>query len=161
MKKKWIAGMMSAALIAGMALPVYASQTDTKSLYVKYEEPSTFTMSIPQDVTLSKESGTTGTIELSAINVAANKKVEIRVTEGITDGKVTLTDENDTNNTCSATVSLEEGGTGVDPNAPIAEFTNASPEPLTVTLYFSALGNDITAGTYKGTITYQGSIVNK
>ena len=81
------------------------------------------------------------------------------MTGGITDGKVTLTDVKDPDNTCSSTVSLTEGGEGIASDAVIAEFTMDS-TPLTAPLYFSALG-DVPAGTYSGQITYEAFIVSQ
>ena len=162
MKKKWIAGMMAAALAAGMVMPVSAAdkQPETSQVRVGYEEASTFTLTIPATVTLSETEGAKGSVGLSAMNIETKEKVQIKVTGGITDGKVTLTDEKDSTNTCSATVSLSEGGEGIASDAVIAEFTRDSKE-LEAPLYFSSLGEDVPAGTYSGQITYQASIVSK
>lgn len=160
MKKKIIAGMMAAVLAAGMVMPVSAADTTPQenSVKVGYEEASTFTLTIPAAVTLSETEGATGSVGLSAMNIETTEKVQIKVTEGITDGKVTLTDVKDSANTCSSTVSLTEGGTGIASDAVIAEFTMDS-ALLTAPLYFSALG-EVPAGTYSGQIVYQASIVS-
>ncbi len=160
MKKKLVAGMMVAVMAAGMALPVSAADTapTNGNVSVAYEEDSTFTLTIPATVTLSENAGATGTVGLSAINVSTTEKVQIKVTGGISNGAVTLTDENDSSNTCFSTVSLTEGGEGLASDAVIAEFTMES-NPLTANLYFTALG-EVPAGTYSGQMTYQASIVS-
>lgn len=160
MKKKLVAAMMVAVMTAGMALPVSAADTApiSRTVSVAYEEDSTFTLTIPATVTLSENAGATATVGLDAINVSTTEKVQISVTGGISDGKVTLTDINDSSNTCSSTVSLTEGDEGLASDAVIAEFTMES-HPLTAALYFTALGN-VPAGTYSGQMTYQASIVS-
>ena len=101
MKKKIIAGMITAVLAAGMVMPVSAADTKPQgnSVKVGYEEASTFTLTIPAAVTLSETEGATGSVGLSAMNIETTEKVQIKVTEGITDGKVTLTDVKDSANT--------------------------------------------------------------
>lgn len=161
MKKKMIAGIMAAMMTAGMVMPVSAADTtenpNTKSTTVGYVEPSTFTLSIPSAVTLEEDGQVSDEIGLSAINVSTTEKVQIEVTDGIANGQVTLVDVNDPDNACYSTVSMD-GTTGINLNAPIAEFTQES-TPLLVPIYFSALG-DVPAGTYSGTITFQASIVS-
>lgn len=162
MKKKMIAGMMTAVLAAGMVMPVSAADTQTQENHVNvgYEEASTFTLTIPAAVTLSETEGAEGSVGLSAMNIETTEKVQIKVTEGIANGEVTLTDVKDSTNTCSSTVSLTEGGEGIASDAVIAEFTMDS-SSLTAPLYFSSLGEDVPAGTYSGQIVYQASIVSK
>lgn len=161
MNKKIMAGMLTAVLAAGMVLPVSAADTETKThnIPVQYEEASTFTLTIPAAVTLSETEGAESSVGLSDMNIETTEKVQIKVTGGITDGKVTLTDVKDPDNTCSSTVSLREGGAGIASDAVIAEFTMGSTS-LTAPLYFSALGN-VPAGTYSGQITYEASIVSQ
>lgn len=162
MKKKMIAGMMTAVLAAGMVMPVSAADTTPQenSVKVGYEEASTFTLTIPTAVTLSETEGAKGSVGLSAMNIETTEKVQIKVTEGIANGEVTLTDVKDSTNTCSSKVSLTEGGTGIASDAVIAEFTMDSTS-LEAPLYFSSLGKDVPAGTYSGKIVYQASIVSK
>lgn len=161
MKKKIVAAMMVAVMTAGMALPVSAADTApiNGTVSVAYEEDSTFTLTIPADVTLSETAGTIGTVGLSSINVSTTEKVQIRVTSGISaEGAVTLTDMQDPGNTCTSTVRLEQGGDPLASDGIIAEFTMDS-TPLTANLYFDALGN-VPAGTYSGQMTYQAFIVS-
>ena len=161
MKKRMFTGMLCMMMAVSMAVPVSAADTTPQNnqVDVKYEEASTFTLTIPADVTLSETEGAKGSVGLSAMNIETTEKVQIKVTEGIANGEVTLTDVKDSTNTCSSKVSLTKGGTGIASDAVIAEFTMDS-SSLTAPLYFSALG-DVPAGTYSGQIVYQASIVSK
>lgn len=164
-KNRVIAGAMGVMMLGAMVMPVSAAGTgDTEALTgnvnVKYEEPSTFTLTIPADLTLSQDTGAQREIGLSAINVSTTEKVQIKITNGISEGKVTLTDVDDSKNTCASTVSLSENGEGIANDAVIAEFKGTSTTAaLGGTLHFSALG-DVPAGTYSGQITFQASIVS-
>ncbi len=165
MKKKLVAGIMSAMLVAGMVMPVSAAEgdtpTQTKEFSVEYEEPSTFILSIPASVTLKEDAEVSENIGLSDINVSTSEKVQIKVTSGISGGNVTLTDAADDTNTCTAKVSLMSGREGIDDNAVVAEFEGTSTTATTGgTLYFSQLGN-VPAGTYRGQINFEASIVSK
>lgn len=151
---------MVAVMTAGMVMPVSADTgTSSEDITVGYEEESTYMLSVPRDVTLSEDAVTTGTVGLSTINVSTTEKVQITVTSGISsEGAVTLTDTNDSENTCTSIVRLAQGGTPLTSDAVIAEFTMDS-DPLTANLYFDPLGN-VPAGTYSGQIVYQASIVS-
>ncbi len=60
MKKRILAGMMSALLVVGMAMPARAAGSDPNdSLDVEYDLGSSYTLSIPTTVTLTVEGGTT------------------------------------------------------------------------------------------------------
>lgn len=167
--KKWIGVTMAAVITGSMAVPVMASgsseptepEAENTQLKVGYTEASTYTLSIPAEVTLTEENEVTETISLSAVNVSTTQKVQIKVNSGISDGKVTLTDEADSDNKQYSTVSLVSGGAGIEDNAVVAEFVGTSTAPTTGgTLYFSALG-EVPAGTYSGTITFTAGIVAK
>lgn len=163
MKKKLVAGIMSAMLVAGMVMPVSAADdtpTQTKEFSVEYEEPSTFILSIPASVTLREDAEVSENVGLSDINVSTSEKVQIKVTSGISGGNVTLKDVDDDTNTHTAKVSLTSGGDGIGDNAVVAEFTGTSTTAITGgTLYFSQLGN-VPAGTYRGQINFKASIVS-
>ena len=56
MKKRILAGMMSALLVVGMAMPARAAGSDPNdSLDVEYDLGSSYTLSIPTTVTLTVE----------------------------------------------------------------------------------------------------------
>lgn len=155
---KMMAGLFAAALLAGTAFPAYA---ETRDITVTYNEASTYTLSIPATVNLSETEEVSETIGVSAVNVATTEQVQIKVSSGVSAGKVTLTDTRDAANTISSTVSLTSGGDGIADNTVVAAFEGASTTPVSGgTLYFSALG-DVYAGSYEGTIVFEASIVTK
>ncbi|MCD7957108.1 MAG: hypothetical protein LUG93_15435 [Lachnospiraceae bacterium] len=157
-RNKMMAGLFAAALLAGTALPVHAEYRD---MTVNYTEASTYTLSIPATVNLSETEEVTQTIGVSAVNVATTEQVQIKISSGISDGRVTLTDTKDATNTISSTVSLTTGGEGIADDAVVAAFEGNSTTAVSGgALYFSALG-DVYAGSYEGTITFEASIVTK
>lgn len=166
MKKKLtkgLAALLAVGMIAGGALTVYAADPQTGSMSVTYtkEKPeSTFTLSIPSTVTLSETETVTEEVGLSAISVADDEKVQIKVATGITDGKVTLNDST-AGTSVSSTVSLN-GQDAIENNGVVAEFEGTSTTPtIGGTLHFSAVGTNAEVGNYTGTITFEASIVNK
>ena len=157
-RNKMMAGLFAAALLAGTALPAYA---DSRNMTVNYTEASTYTLSIPTTVSLLETATVSRIIGVSAVNVATTEQVQIKVSSGISDGKVTLTDTKDAANTISSTVSLTTGGEGIADDAVVAAFEGNSTTAVSGgTLYFSALG-DVYAGSYEGTIVFEASIVTK
>lgn len=164
--RRTIAGVMAMGLLAGGALTAYAAE-NTGSMTVQYTKEdvsaSTFTLSIPKDVTLSETAEVTENVGLSAIDVKDTEKVEIKVSSGITGGKVELTKETDASSTIHSTVSLTSGGNGIADNAVVASFSNntTTADAGTGTLYFSAIEETVEPGTYSGNITFEASIVNK
>lgn len=158
---KAAAGIL-AALVAAGAVTAYAAEPQSGKTTVQYTKvyDSTFTLNIPATVTLSETEEVTETTGLSAIKVANDEKVQIKVASGITDGKVTLNDSA-AGTSVSSTVSLD-GTTAIGANEVVAEFEGTSTTPtIGGTLHFSAVGTDVDAGTYTGTITFEASIVKK
>ncbi|MCD8104144.1 MAG: hypothetical protein LUF35_03860 [Lachnospiraceae bacterium] len=157
-RNKMMAGLFAAALLAGTALPAYAEYRD---MTVSYIEASTYTLSIPATVNLSETEEVSAVIGVSDVNIATTEQVQIKISSGVSSGKVTLTDTKDAANTISSTVSLTTGGEGIADDAVVAAFEGASTTPVSGgTLYFSALG-DVYAGSYEGTIVFEASIVTK
>ncbi|MDO4337978.1 MAG: hypothetical protein Q4C91_07800 [Eubacteriales bacterium] len=159
MKKRMAAGIIAAGMVMAAALPAAA---ENKTMTVKYTEASTYTLEIPSSVILEEDKAVKAEIKLSAINVGAKEKVQVKVNSGISGGKVTLTDAKDATNTVSSVVSLTaDAVAGIEDNAVVAEFegpgTTATKDGA---LYFSQLG-DIPAGTYSGTIVFEAEIVAK
>ncbi|MDO4340358.1 MAG: hypothetical protein Q4C91_20085, partial [Eubacteriales bacterium] len=156
-RMKMAVGIAAAGMVMAAALPAAAEENNTMT--VKYTEASTYTLKIPETVTLKENEVVTASVGLSAINVGANEAVGVRVKSGISGGKVTLTDENDATNTVSSTVSLtEDVSTGIKDNEVVAVFAGTSTTAVEGgTLYFSELGN-VSAGTYSGTIVFEAGI---
>lgn len=165
--RKILAGAMAVGLMAASALPAYATETDAqlsteKEMEVIYKMASSFTLTIPETVTLSNISTVTKRVSMQTVNVGSKEKVQVKVKSGISDGKVTLTDKKDASNTCTSVVSLERGAaTGIADDAVVAEFEGNSTTAVTGgTLCFSKV-SDVLAGEYTGSIVFEASIVAK
>lgn len=164
MKKRLVMGIMSAALMAGMVLPVHAENTTGGSMDVSYTEENVYVISIPQSVTLQQGTGTTSEqITGTSINIAPNKEVQVKVSAGIDNGAVSLTLDGGTDaDKVTSKVSLTSGGTGIDSSTVVASFSGQSKDPAAGTgiLYFAGLPEDMKAGTWKGQITFTVSLAD-
>lgn len=167
-RSRRLAGLaMAAGMMGSMAVPVMAAEVTPSSnigtMTVGYTEPSTYTLSIPESVTLKEDAVVSESVGLSNVNVGTKQEVQIKVTEGVTEGNVKLTDVKDSSNIKTSKVSLDSDGKGIAVGDVVATFDGASAtNPIAKTggtLYFSKLG-DIPAGTYTGTITFEASIVD-
>lgn len=163
-KKKIMAGIMSAMLIAGMAVPVSAADQTNQNgnTTVTYTQENSYTVSIPA-TTLSSTAQTSQTVSATSVDIAPGYCLQVTI-QGIEDGKVTLT-RSDERATTTATVSTDADGLSIiDRDTVIAEFTGNSTafaNGTTGMLYFSAISSGTRAGTYTGTITYQLSVVDE
>ena len=168
MKKRIIAAMMSSIFIMGTAMPVGAEPAASGETQVMYNEGNNWNITIPATVDLYTDKGTSCSITASLINIEPRHRLEISVSGGISDGRVTLLHEDGTEeDAITSLVSLTEGAeTGIEENEVVAEFRGSEFEGAITpskggTLYFSALeGDNIRAGEYSGTITFTMSVEN-
>ncbi len=164
MKKRLVMGIMSAALMAGMVLPVHAENTTGGKMDVSYTEANVYVISIPKSVTLQQGQETTAEqIKATSMNVAPDKEVQVKVSAGIENGVVSLTLENgESSDEVTSTVSLTSAGVGIDSNTVVASFRGQSlePESGTGTLYFAGLPEEMKAGTWKGQLTFTVSLAD-
>lgn len=156
MKKKVIASALGMMLLSATVLPVHA-----EDMSVSYSQTTTYTLSIPKSIDLSKDNSVTAqSIGVSAVNTAPTEKVQVKIKDGITDGKVTLSRENDLATTVVSSVTQD--GNIVNNGSVIAEFQDTVISPAK-TIDFSAIedskGGVVKAGTYNGTITFEGTVV--
>ena len=156
MKKKVIASALGMMLLSATVLPVYA-----QDMSVSYSQATTYTLSIPQSIDLSKDSSITSQeIGVSAVNTAPTEKVQVKIKDGITDGKVTLIRKDDSATTVVSSVTQDRKT--VNNGSVIAEFQDTDISPVK-TIDFSAIedskGEEVKAGTYNGTITFEGTVV--
>lgn len=82
MKKRFIAGMMSVALMGAMALPVGAAATDSQTMQLTASVEPTFTLTIPAKTDIDFNSTSTnlnGTLKVTG-NVLSNQKVTVTAT---------------------------------------------------------------------------------
>lgn len=163
MKKRLVMGIMSAALMAGMVLPVHAENTTGGNMDVNYTEANVYVISIPSSVTLQQGKETAAQqIAGTDINIAPDKEVQVKVTGGIENGAVTLALENGgAADKVTSTVSLTSAGTGIDSSTVVAKFSGQTTTPVSGgTLYFSGLQKDMKAGTWKGQLTFTVSLAD-
>ncbi|WP_455683693.1 hypothetical protein [Thomasclavelia sp.] len=157
MKKKLLTGMLSMAVMAAMALPVYAADDTTT---VTYSQTSTWTVSIPA-TTVNAASEVKKELSVAAINIEPGKKLQVKIgkdkdNKDIANGIVTLKRTTDTE-TVTTTVSTGSNKSNpVSTGTVIAEFQNQDKTPASGgKLYFSAINeSDAKAGEYSGTMTY-------
>lgn len=171
MKKRVVralaAGMAGIFLFPASAMA--ANTTSPQSVTVTYTQGNEYIISIPPRVNLSLDKDISYSITADKINIAPDKKVQVSVASGISDGKVTLTRINSSgNDTITSTVSLSDGGKGIADNETIAVFKEMDSTPETGgTLYFTALnkalakGEELKAGDWSGTLTFSIAVVDK
>ena len=170
MKKKLVAGIMSAMLVAGMVMPVSAADPNNE-LDVQYSLGSTYTLSIPIDVTVLDANGGSAKVGVSAVNTTPTEKVQVTITSGINNSnQIELERENNTDTKVVSAVT-DSKGTALSNGSVVAEFQDMSTTAITGgnygdgTINFGSLadsqGKDIKAGTYNGTIVFGASIVNR
>lgn len=148
-KNRLMAGTMSMMMLGALALPVHAQQ-----MSVTYRQPNTYTVSIPQSIDLSA-GATFNEIETSNVNLEPNTKITIKISQGVDqNGVIELSRENDTDTKAVTTVSLTDGGTGIELDKDFASFTANGKQKL----YYSAIaakdGGTVKAGNYSGTLTF-------
>ena len=163
-KQKWITGLLCAGLLAAAALPVSAAGN---SMNVVYTEANNFVISIPAEIDLkqSKEA----TITSTTMNVKPGQHVEVTISAGIADGKVTLKRTEDAQGAeeqITSLVTLAQGElTGIAADAVVAEFQGQTLTPSAKgKLYFAdpepVVGDVLKAGNYAGSITFAISVAN-
>lgn len=171
MKKKLVAGIMSAMLVAGMVMPVSAADPNNE-LDVQYSLGSTYTLSIPIDVTVLDANGGSAKVGVSAVNTTPTEKVQVTITSGINNSnQIELERENNTDTKVVSAVT-DSKGTALSNGSVVAEFQDMSTTAITGgnygdgTINFGPLadsqGDDtIKAGTYNGTIVFGASIEDR
>ncbi len=166
MKKRIITGAVAMMMAGVMMIPVQAdditqdSTNKSGTTNVTYIEENKYIVTIPSSVELKTSGETTASITASKMNIEPGKKLQVSVSSGISDGKVTLTRTGTDDNTTS-TVSLTSGGAEIDDNAVVATFTGQSTNVTGGTLYFSKLSDNLNAGKWSGQIIFQIQVVDK
>ena len=171
MKKGILVGMMSALLAAGMAVPAGAAgSAPNDSLDVQYALGSSYTLSIPATVTLTAEGGTT-TVGVSAVNTAPTEKVQVKIKSGVNrEHQVELKRDGDQTTTVVSIV-MDSHKNELSNGSVVAEFQDMDTMAISSaqygngTLSFGAIadseGRAVKAGSYTGTMVFEGTIVNR
>lgn len=161
--RKWMALVLALALCASMTFPAFAaditqdSEPTSGSTTVAFHVAPTYTVTIPDAVTLERKVAQDGTAtyeqqaEVTATNVRLNEGNAIQVTLA---SDFTLSD-GATNWTYAVTVG--DSSTPVKSNAVVATF-GSDPRAQSVTLHFAA-ADPTYAGRYTDTVTFTVSTV--
>lgn len=164
MKRRWIAGMMSAMLLVGTALPVSAA--DTENMTVTYTKGEAYMLTIPADsktLNLSTSAHVTGTVGVTDVNLAPGNKIQLSVTGGVdSSGVVELTRKGGSETLQSKLTLDSPTGNPVTLNSVFAEFTQNGDAKLNFSPLTTASGDtdDIKAGEYSSTLTFSASIAS-
>lgn len=131
----------------------------TASTSLSYNVTPDYTVVIPRAVKLSSKD-ITMQITATKINAEPNYQVQVKVSGGLTEGKVKLARTNDTSYEIYAPLKL--GNSSIDSNTAVAAFKehDTTALPGTGILTFGAPADadgsaDIKAGDYTGTLTFQ------
>lgn len=164
-KKKLAAGMVSVMLAGVMVMPVLAEEP-TESVEVTYSQASTYTLSIPDKITLSPgEESVPVRIGASAVNMAPGRGLCIRIAGGLTEeGKIELKRTLDESGAkIVSDVTYSDTGHPVHINDSLILYTGTDETPY-IELNFSKVqdGTDpaaeIKAGEYTGTVVFKGTV---
>lgn len=165
-KSKITAGVLSVMMAGAMTLPVFAADD---ALTVQYSQQTTYTLSIPATITLSSSaSAQVQDIGVSAVNTAPDKKVQVKISSGITsNNQVELGREGDANTKVVSDVT-DKDSQPVSNGFVVAEFQDMSTTPITAgtgVLNFSEIkdsaGGTVKAGSYQGTIVFEASVTER
>lgn len=167
-KKAWAGMIVGAAMLT--AMPVCAVENESeKEMPVEYSQDTTYTLSIPQSITLSATDSEKATsIGVSAVNTTPTEKVQVTIKSGITNHQVELSRENDDSTKVVSTVT-DYQGSEVSNETVVAEFQDMSTTPVagadTNVLNFSAVKDSengtVKAGSYSGTIVFEAKVVDR
>lgn len=161
--KKLVIGFMSFAMAGMMMVPISAEDSNT-SLNVSYQEPNTYTVSIPKSIQLNKDGSTSSSNEVkittSDVNIEPNGKIKVSINSGIDNGVLKLDRNNDTSTKVQTMVTVNGITDSITTNTVVATFSGDHGENVVGgTLTFSEVknvGNDATikAGTYSGKVVF-------
>lgn len=146
MKRKWIAGIMTAMLMGAMVLPVSAEE-----MTVTYREPNNYILTIPASVNLNQSK--TADVSVSNVNLEPNASIRISITSGIDSNSiVSLAREDDTSTTAITTLTVDNSPVAL--NTVFATFTADGSKTLIFSDLTDSQGGTVKAGNYSGTLIF-------
>ena len=149
MKRKVIAALLAAVMTMGMVMLASAEQ-----LTVTYREPNAYTLSIPENVTLTDQGGS-AQVGVKDVNLEPNTQIDFKISAGVDEeGVIELSREEDTGTKAVTTVSTANGGKGIAKDTVFASFTADGMKDLYFTAPAAKDGGQMKAGSYAGTITF-------
>ena len=159
MKKKIITialvcAMMSGAVITANAATITPQTSDPKngSTDVSYQVDPTYTITIPESVTLSKDSTVNADITAADVFLEKGKKITVTLTGASNTTTANATTFNAKNNTSVATYTITAGKNSVALGGEVASFTTDGTQALT---FSKANTTDVIyAGAHTETLTF-------
>lgn len=149
--KKFISILIAVVLVSSFSTVALAADQSTT---LTYSVDADYIVTIPESVKLDE------TIEITSAkaNTEPGMAVKVRISEGLTDGKVTLSRQNDTDYKITSLVKLNNTDAVLDSTSVIASFADVTETTTGGTLAFAAPvspdGGEVKAGDYTGTITF-------
>lgn len=156
---KKIAAILTVGILCSMSvLPIMAkniTEEGTHETTLTYSVDEDYMVTIPESVSLED----TISITSKKANTEPNMAVKVRISKGLTDGKVTLNRENDNAYSITAPVFLNNTMGTVASDTVIASFSEVTDEITGGTLTFgnpqAPDGGDVKAGKYSGSIIFE------
>ena len=158
MKKKLFAFVLSAILCCAASVPAFAKEITDPGDYdttLTYSVETDYVVVIPESVKLNESI----VITSSRANTEPGMAVKVRITEGLTEGSVTLDRDNDASDyAITAKLKLNDSNEAVTGDTVIASFADVTAQATGGTMTFadpvSPDENPIKAGSYTGSLTF-------
>ncbi len=149
--------MLSFVMMGAMMLPVHAEDTpQTGETELSYEQASTYTLSIPTNISLSDSADQELEIKLSAANIRPDQKVEVKCSDGIdASSLVTLTRTGGGEIKVKVTT---DGTSGVTSSQVLASFVNHETTASTGGKIQFAKIENVDSGSYTGKVTFTAAL---
>lgn len=156
--KKITIGFMTALLIGSFA-PIANAAEQTE---VEYEVGSEYVLSIPSKVVLDNHGSTPLPIETDSHNLAPDKVVTVRLSDGLSsDGEITLRRFIDPTTTMTADVLVSDNPLQIN-HEYLAKFDYTMPQNAELSrLEIGIPQGETKAGTYTTTLTFSSEMSNK
>lgn len=161
MKKKMLAVVMAAAMMASLGSLAFAADTEVKpgagqtgDTNVSYKVDSTYTVKIPSDMAYS-ESATSFTLTASGVKLEEGQTLKV-TSDQLKNGTLTL--KNGSKAT-GVNFTVKAGTDAIDADGLIKSFTSQAADQ-TVTLNLTPPASVDYAGTYSATVTFTVAVVD-
>lgn len=162
--KKILSILLALAMISAISVSAFAADTEIKqdsdpktaNTNVTYTVDSVYTVVIPETVSLGNDI----VITSAAMNIDVDEKVNVTITDGITNSVVTLARTGDINTKLTSNVQLN--GSDITNTTVVAQFLGNSTTAVTGTGTLSVGGpneTNIKAGSYTGTLIFSVELI--
>lgn len=80
--KKFIALALALVMMTVLAVPAFAAEPQTGTTTISYNVGETYTLTVTESLTVSKDGGEKITVAISDVNVATGNKVQVTISDG-------------------------------------------------------------------------------